>query len=225
MDGAGVLDEVDLVALRRAAVMAHAVAGLTIRLRSGRRTLATVARLPGAGPASPGHPAGRLIDACGFRMAVAAAWADHRNGRRVAVRPTVGADTELDADLQVDWSIAEPGRLLGFGGVRTACGGRLVWAAPSMLSPELLGAVLEEVTTGDAGRAPAPTPVIAVLDDVVARVSRDELLGASVLSVEIDPAAYPERTTLLFSALDEVVRRLVAASGAAEVATATTPVG
>lgn len=225
-DESTILREVDITALRRAAAMAHTVGGLTIRLQSAGRVLATVlaagaddmiahratepATHPAAGPAT--HPAaGPVLDSCGFRIAVAKAWEDHQNGQRVAL---VGQQV---SDLEIDWTIARPGRLLGFGGVRTQCGGRMVWAMPSLLSPVDLGVVLEEVDTClDAAAGAAPT---SLLESVEARLVRDDLLGISVVHVEVDRAAGPDGAAApaqLMVLLDEVICRLVAASAVAE---------
>jgi hypothetical protein len=211
-DQSTTLREVDLTALRRAAAMAHTVGGLTIRLQSAERVLATVVPT-GAHDLPPhrGHPAsGPVLDSCGFRIAVAKAWEDHRNGQRVAL---VGQQV---SELEIDWTIARPGRLLGFGGVRTQCAGRMVWAMPSLLSPADLGAVLEEVDTclGDTGSAPA-----SLLESVDARLVRDDLLGISVVHIEVDRGGGPSGHAApapLMVLLDEVVCRLVAASAVAE---------
>lgn len=183
--------------------MAHTVGGITIRLQSAGRVLATV--LPaGAHDGTTLHPAaGPVLDSCGFRIAVAKAWNDHQSGQRVAL---IGQHV---SDLEIDWTIARPGRLLGFGGVRTQCAGRMVWAMPSLLSPADLGTVLEEVDTcheAIAGDAPQ-----SLLDSMEGRLVRDELLGVSVVHVEVDRA--PAQLMVL---LDEVICRLVAASAVAE---------
>lgn len=222
--------------------MAHTVGGITIRLQSAGRVLATV--LP-AGSDDPSahratgptahrasgptthrasgpttHPAvGPVLDSCGFRIAVAKAWNDHQSGQRVAL---IGQHV---SDLEIDWTIARPGRLLGFGGVRTQCAGRMVWAMPSLLSSADLGTVLEEVDScheAVAGDAPQ-----SFFDSVEARLVRDDLLGISVVHIEVDPAAahphHPAATlphhpapAQLMVLLDEVICRLVAASAVAE---------
>ncbi|WP_117000508.1 hypothetical protein [Desertimonas flava] len=206
-----VLREADIIALRRAAAMAHTIGGITIRLRSAGRVLATVLPAgahhePATGLPTADMTAGPVLDSCGFRIAVAKAWNDHRSGQRVAL-----AGHHV-SDLEIDWAIARPGRLLGFGAVRTQCAGRLVWAMPSLLAPSDLGAVLEEVDA-DAGDAPD-----SLLESVQARLVRDDLLGISVVHVEVDRAAHPQQTApaQLMVLLDEVICRLVAASAVAE---------
>lgn len=211
------LDDDDIAGLRRAAAMAHALGGLTIRLRSHGRVLATVA--PGDGPPHRHHPAaGPVLDACGFRRAVARAWADHRAGQRVAV-----ADQHVGS-LDIEWEVTPPGRLLGFGGVRRQCGGRMVWALPSLLAPGDLTRVLDDVDDAAAdGGILAPS----LLESVEARLVRDDLLGVSVVHVEADRSSPPLPTgpaSRLVGLLDEAVARLVAASAVAELLEVVTPV-
>lgn len=187
------LDSNELTALRRGAAMAHTVAGITLRLRSAGEVLATVRSAAARGAAahpSGSHGDGRLIDPCGFRVAVSRVWADHQAGRRVAV---IGQHAELD----VDWSIEPPGRLLGFGGVRSQCAGTAVWAFASVLPTE------ELVDTFAAVDVPA--------DVTAARVVRDELLDISVVYVELTT---PSAT--LMATIDDITRDLVARNTVAE---------
>ncbi len=138
------------------------------------------------------HPRGsgpRAVDPCGFRLAVARAWADHRAGREIRLigLPASGA-------LEIAWSVAPPGAVLGLGAVRAVCAGELVWAFASLLGP----AEVAEVAAGVDGPCP----------DVRARLVHDDLLDATVVHLEADA---PVRR-----ALDETLRRLVAAIGAHE---------
>ena len=182
-----------LAALRRAAVMAHAVGSISLRLTAGDEEIVEVR------PDPAGHACGgRVIDPCGFRMAVARAWADHEMGREIGLIG-LGPTDELD----IAWRVAAPGHDLGLGAVRAVCGGRLVWAFASILDASALSDVLAGMD-GDhddivAGRT----------DGIAARLVHDELLGATVVHVEADP---PVSTRVL----DEVLRRMVAVVGAAE---------
>lgn len=193
----------DLVALRRAAALTHTVGGVSIDLRSGPTTVATV-----IGSAHGSHPAGtartathRSIDACGFRQAVAAAWSDHRAGRAVGV---IGADS---ADFELDWSVAGGGALLGFGALRTHYGGRIVWAVASVLDVDTLAGVIAEVDDGlDDQHTLVDNP-----PTLVARVVHDELLDVAVVHIEIDTT-----TPALIRAIDELLVRLVAAIASTE---------
>lgn len=188
------LTAVGLAALRRAAVMAHTVGTISLRLTAGMEQIVEVH------PGPTGHPCrGRVIDPCRFRMAVARAWADHGLGRQIGLVGLGPTD-----ELGIAWSVARPGRELGLGAVRALCAGRVVWAFASVLDPTELAAVLVDVD------AEAPDIVGPTGDGVRARLVHDELLGATVVHVEADP---PHSTRVL----DEVLRRMVAAVGAAEI--------
>jgi hypothetical protein len=183
-----------MAALRRAAAMAHTVGGITLRLSAGGEHLVEVRPDPAARPC-PSH---RIADPCGFRMAVARAWADFEAGREIGL-VGLGPDDELD----IDWAVAPPGQDLGFGAVRAGCADRVVWAFASILDPPTLGEVvgslgdgLDDLSTG-------------TVDSLSARLVRDDLLGATVVHVEAGPAG-PRRI------LDEVLRRMVAVVGTAE---------
>lgn len=183
------LDAIGLAALRRAAVMAHTVGGISVRLSSGGTAIVEVA---------PGSCARHLMDPCRFRSAVAKAWADHRSGHEIGL---IGL--EPSEQLTIDWSVAAPGRDLGLGAVRAACGGRLVWAFASVLPTDELLCVLGALDDDhDVVGGPA--------DGLVARLVHDELLDATVIHVQVDP---PVSTRIL----DEVLRRMMAVVGAAEV--------
>ena len=191
---AGLLDERDLIALRRAAAMAHAVNGLTVTLRSHGDLVARIE--PWAQPDAQ-RPA-PVFGPCGFRKAVAEAWDDHRAGRKVCL-------TGLgNHGLDVDWSVRPPGVLVGFGAVRVQCAGTWSWALASLLDPAELSCVLDEA--GEATRI-AP-PDIDLLD---ARTVYDARLDVSVVCVEARPG-----DAWKVALLDEVMRRLVAATTAAE---------
>lgn len=183
-----------MAALRRAAAMAHTVGGITLRLSAGSEHLVEVRPDPAARP-GPSH---RITDPCGFRMSVARAWADFEAGRDIGLIG-LGPDDELD----IDWAIAPPGQDLGFGAVRAGCADRVVWAFASILDTPTLGEVvaslgdgLDDLSTG-------------TVDGLSARLVRDDLLGATVVHVEAGPAG-PKRI------LDEVLRRMVAVVGTAE---------
>jgi hypothetical protein len=212
------LGEDQLCALRRAAAMAHTTGAIGLRLSAGGVTLADVVPHddnPGVlldrWRAEP-EP-GLRIDPCGFRLAVANAWADHAAGCRVGL---VGLDA--GEALDVAWTVGPPGRLLGFGAVRTLCATRMVWAFPSLLAPSALSAVLADVA------ADGDPPSATILDGLAAQLIHDELLEATVVHVEVDPiscAGPPPSSTA--RVLDEVLRRMVAAVGAAEVVEALLP--
>lgn len=182
-----------LAALRRAAVMAHTVGTISLRLTAGDDPIVHVRPEPGR----HGCP-GRVVDPCGFRMAVARAWADHEMGREIGL---VGLGP-TDA-LDIAWSVAPPGQDLGFGAVRAACAGRVVWAFASVLDPRELSGVLADLER-DTDDIVSPAT-----DGIAARLVHDDLLGATVVHVEADP---PVSTRVL----DEVLRRMVAVVGAAE---------
>lgn len=195
------LTAVGLAALRRAAVMAHTVGTISLRLSAGEERIVDVRP-----DAVAGHPSAvRVVDPCGFRMAVARAWADHEMGREIGLIGLAPGD-----ELQIDWSVAAPGADLGFGAVRAACAGRAVWAFASVLDP----AELAEVMAGMNGEH--DDVVERTAEDITARLVHDELLGATVVHVEADPAPSTR-------VLDEVLRRMVAVVGAAELAGAAPP--
>ena len=179
--------------------MAHTVAGIGITLHAGGRNLATVT--PSSDrqdhPSSPsGH--GVHMNPCGFRHAVAKAWADHSAGQRVAL---VGQEA---CGLDVEWTLHQPGAMLGFGGVRTQWAGRMVWAMASTLAPDELTTVLDEA--GDDSSS-----ALFVAEGFEARMLRDDLLDVSIVHVEA------ERVPLaLVAAIDEVIRNFVATTAAAE---------
>ena len=187
------LTAVGLAALRRAAVMAHTVGTVSLRLTAGDEPIVDV-RPDAAGPAC----SGRVVDPCGFRMAVARAWADHEMGSEIGL---VGLGP-TDA-LEIAWSVAPPGQDLGFGAVRAVCAGRVVWAFASVLDPPELSAVMADLERDDDDL------VAPAADGIAARLVHDDLLGATVVHVEADP---PVSTRVL----DEVLRRMVAVVGAAE---------
>jgi hypothetical protein len=207
VSGTATLGDVDLTMLRRAATMAHVVGGLTLRVRSGGptgRLAATV--LPSAvHHIEVTHTAGVVLDPCGFRMAVYRAWTDHRAGRAVSLPGHRAGDIGGDGGIDVEWSLASPGCLLGFGGLRTSCADRMVWAMPSLLSPAELADSLGTVDD-------AVDPTSSLLDTVGARIVRDDLLDVTVVYVEVDRAV----SAALAPLLDEVIRRLVAVSTASE---------
>jgi hypothetical protein len=188
-----VLADADLVALRRAAAIAHSVGGVNLTLRSGDNVLAKVA--PWVHDGASQWP---VLSACAFRHAVARAWCDQQSGHRVSLLG-LGA-----AGLEVEWSVRPPGSVLGFGGVRAECAGRLVWALASVLTPADLGGVLDEEAHGRGVRA-------LEVNDVDAAMFRDERLAVSIVHIEATRLD-PPRVAML----DEVLRRLVAATAAAE---------
>jgi hypothetical protein len=183
-----------MAALRRAAAMAHTVGGITLRLSAGGEHLVEVRPDPAARP----RPSHRVADPCGFRMAVARAWVDFEAGREIGL-VGLGPHDELD----IDWAVAPPGQDLGFGAVRAGCADRVVWAFASVLDTPALSAVVADL---GAGLDDLSTGTV---DGLVARLVRDDLLGATVVHVEAGPAG-PKRI------LDEVLRRLVAVVGTAE---------
>jgi hypothetical protein len=129
---------------------------------------------------------------------VAQAWTDHRSGRPVRLAG-LGDD-----GLDIDWSVRPPGVVVGFGAIRVQCAGTWVWALASLLDPADLSAVLD-----DAGDATSIVPPdIGLLD---ARMIYDERLDISIVCVEAIPI-----DAWKVALVDEVMRRLVAATTAAE---------
>jgi hypothetical protein len=202
-----VLGDDQLCTLRRAAAMAHTTGAIGLRLSSGGTTIADVIPFHDGVPVDPWRAErapGLRIDPCGFRLAVAKAWADHTGGCGVGL---VGLHS--GEALDVTWTVGPPGKLLGFGAVRTLCASRMVWAFASLLAPTTLSTVLAEV----AAASDAPSSVIG--DGLAAQLIHDDQLEATVVHIDVDPTvdspALPPRL------LDEVLRRMVAAVGAAEV--------
>ena len=186
----------EVTALRRAAAMAHTVAGIGLTLRAGGRTLATVVPAT-AHPSFPSEQ-GVQMSACGFRHAVAKAWTDHAAGQRVAL---VG---QVACGLDVEWALHQPGAMLGFGGVRTQWAGHMVWAMASTLPPDTLTTVLDEA--GDHSSS-----VLFLADGFEARMLRDELLDVSIVHIEAERVS-----VALVAAIDEVIRNFVATTATAE---------
>jgi hypothetical protein len=204
-----VLDHDELATLRRAAAIAHTIGTIGLRLSAGGATIADVVPPTGA-PLDRGLTPGPRVDPCGFRIAVANAWADHRAGRKVGLVGWDGPDgNELGERLTVTWAVGAPGKLLGLGAVRAMCATQAVWAFASLLPPDTLGAVLADVGTGEA----APSTPLG--DELAAKLICDDLLDVTVVHIEADPAVPPTRT--IVRTLDEVLRRMLAAVGAAEV--------
>ena len=188
------LTDVGLAALRRAAVMAHTV-GIDLAAPHGGR------RADRRGPARSDRPRpsqrARTIDPCGFRMAVARAWADHEMGREIGLIG-LGPTDELD----IEWSVAAPGprprprRRPGRLRRAPSCGrSRRSSTPPSCPTswPSMDGDHDDIV----AGRC----------DGIAARLVHDELLGATVVHVEADPPVVDPPV------LDEVLRRWSPSSG------------
>jgi hypothetical protein len=195
----------ELATLRRAAAMAHTVGGIGLRLSAGGITIADVVPPAGA-PLDRWLAPGPRVDPCGFRIAVANAWEDHRAGRRVGL---VGLDgNEQGGPLTVTWTVGAPGKLLGLGAVRALCATRAVWAFASVLPPDRLATVVVDVSTGEA-----PSPPLG--DELAAKLICDDLLDVTVVHIEADPPVPPTRS--IVPTLDEVLRRMLAAVGAAEV--------
>jgi hypothetical protein len=203
-----VLGDDQLCTLRRAAAMAHTTGAIGLRLSSGGTTIADVIPLHDGVPVDPWRAErapGLRIDPCGFRLAVAKAWADHTGGCEVGL---VGLDSR--EALDVTWTVGPPGKLLGFGAVRTLCASRMVWAFASLLAPTALSTVLAEVA------AASDAPSSAIGDGLAARLIHDDQLEATVVHIEVDPTVDSPAVSTT-RVLDEVVRRMVAAVGAAEV--------
>ncbi len=197
------LDDDDLAGLRRAAALVHTVG----RLRVDVATNGTVrARVDASTTGTESHPAapgdGQLIDACGFRLAVSRAWRDHRAGRDVALIGGRGP-------VELLWRVPPPGADLGFGAIRTTCGGRFVWAFASLLAPTELAGVLGEIDTAHVADAD-PHPRLQT-DALTARLATDDLLGATVVHVDAVPTDLG-----MVRSIDEVMRGLLAVVAAAE---------
>jgi hypothetical protein len=200
------VDHDQLTTLRRAAAMAHTIGTIGLRLTAGGNTIAEVVPPTGT-PLDDWHSPAPRIDPCGFRVAVANAWADHCAGRKVGL---VGWTGEvLGERLTVRWTVSSPGKLLGLGAVRAMCATHAVWAFASLLPPDTLGAVLAEVGADD----PAPSPPFG--DELAAKLICDDLLDVTIVHIEADPAVPTTRS--IVRTLDEVLRRMCAAVGAAEV--------
>jgi hypothetical protein len=192
-----------LTALRRAAALAHSVGGITLRVVSGGELLVTV--VPPAERPMPPTATGTVVDACTFRRAVAAAWADQRAGSPVAV---VSADP---GSVDLRWSVAPPGRPLGFGAVRTRCADRTVWAMASLLDASELTVVLHEIERATEP-AMGESVDVAELGPLDACLTVDDVLGVSI--VHLEAGGRPSTSTIAL--LDEVMRRIVAAAAATE---------
>ena len=189
------LTAVGLAALRRAAVMAHTVGTISLRLTAGDER---DRRRP---------PRSAAARSCGGRVDRPVRLP---HGRRPGLgRPRDGPrDRPRSASARPTSStssgrVAAPGHDLGFGAVRAVCGGRMVWAFASILDPPSCP------TSWPAGRRPRrhrrraqrrhrrpPRPRRA------ARRHRRPRRGR--------PARSSTRV------LDEVLRRMVAVVGAAE---------
>ena len=181
--------------------MTHAVSGLTVTLRSQGDV---VARIEPWSQPDARRPA-PVFGPCGFRHAVAQAWEDYRSGRQVCL---AGLGHQR---LTIDWSVRPPGVLVGFGAVRVQCAGTWMWALASLLDPADLSAVIDEAAEA-TNIAP---PDVDLLD---ARMVYDTRLDISVVCVEASPA-----DAWKVALLDEVLRRLVAATTAAELLASLTP--
>ena len=114
--------------------------------------------------------------------------------------------------LDVEWSLRQPGTLLGFGGVRMQWAGRVVWAMASLLPPDTLAAALDDTDDG-------PATSFFVADGLEARMVRDELLDVSIVHVESERVS-----AQLVAAVDEVIRRFIATTAAAELIESLSPV-
>lgn len=187
-----------LAALRRAAAMAHTIGTISLRLSAGGRRILDVVPVRSGG----GH-GGPTIDPCRFRLAVARARSDHEVGQAVDL---VGLRS--DDPLDIRWSIVAPGHDLGFGAVRTFCAGRLVWAFASVLDPVELSDAMADMNGGRDGVVGSDAG-----DRILARLVHDEVLGATIVHVEVEPVVSTR-------VLDEVVRRMVAVVAAAEISQA-----
>jgi hypothetical protein len=200
------LDDHQLSTLRRAAAMAHTTGAVGLRLGAGDVAIADVIPHDRAGQheRAPAEPGPHLrVDPCEFRVAVARAWQDHIAGRRVGL---VGLDH--GEALSVTWTVGPPGRLIGLGAVRARCANRTVWAFASLLAPNVLTGVLTEVSAACDG------PPAALRDGLAAQLVHDELLDVTVVHIELDPIDAPAAPPRV---LDEVLRRMVASVGAAEI--------
>ncbi len=186
--------------------MAHATGAVGLRLCAGDVAIADVIPHDCVGrdqPVRTGPAPGLCVDPCQFRLAVARAWHDHTAGRLVGL---VGLDH--GEALTVTWTVGPPGRLIGLGAVRARCANRTVWAFASLLAPGALTGVLTEVAAASDG------PPAGLRDGLAAQLIHDELLDATVVHIEVDPVDAPAAPARV---LDEVLRRMVAAVGAAEV--------
>jgi hypothetical protein len=186
--------------------MAHTTGAVGLRLGAGDVAIAAVIPHDCAGlhERARAEPAPCLcVDPCEFRLAVAKAWQDHTAGRPVGL---VGLDH--GEALTVTWTVGPPGRLIGLGAVRARCANRTVWAFASLLAPSALSGLLTEVAAACDG------PPASLRDGLGAQLIHDELLDATVVHIEVDPVDAPAAPPRV---LDEVLRRMVAAVGAAEV--------
>ena len=140
-------------------------------------------------------------------MAVARAWADHEMGREIGL-VGLGPTDELD----IEWSVAAPGQDLGFGAVRAVCAGRVVWAFASVLDPAELSDVMAELDGDPTTSSPAP-PTASPPASSTTTCSTPP----SSTSRRIRVVVRPRRATAVSTrVLDEVLRRMVAVVGAAE---------
>jgi hypothetical protein len=197
----------ELRTLRRAAAMAHTLGAISLRLSAGGSTIVDVVPNDGSVPVDPWRAertSRPQMDPCGFRMAVARAWEDHCAGRVVGLAGR--RDDETEPPLTVTWTVGGPGKLIGLGAVRAVCAARMVWAFASVLAPPALSNLLAGVAADGAIGPPLG-------DDLAAKLIHDDLLETTVVHVEVGPP--PTSSTVRM--LDEVLRRMLAAVGAAEV--------
>jgi hypothetical protein len=201
------LTDHDLAALRRAAALVRVLGDTRLDVFDAGQLHVRVERPSTGLTASSGAATGGggpdvavvRIGPDGFHRAVVRAWQDHRAGRPVALAGGRGP-------LDVRWGVHPPGAGLGFGAVRTTCAGRFVWAFASLLG---LGELVDVL----GGMAPAPHPAgAAAADELAARLAPDDALGATVVHVDAEIT-----DVAMVRAVDEVMRGLVAAVGAAEV--------
>ncbi len=199
------LTDHELAALRRAAALARLVSHVELDVVDGGTPTVRVEAHPCRHGAEPGRL--RRIHPCGFHDAVARAWDDHRDGRRVGLIGGRGP-------LELVWRVPAPGADLGFGTLRTTCAGRFVWAFASLLSVDDLVDVLADVGSPPLGGAERGD------DALSARLAPDARLGATVVHVDADVhAASLGRavdTVALVRAIDDVMVTLLAAVTAAE---------
>ena len=180
----------DMVAFRRAATLVHALPALRVRVRHGASTVLEVARPP--------LPAGPAIGPCAFRMAVARAHEQIKDGAHLTF-----LGLPEDAALSVSIGVAAGDAALPGGIYRVAVQDHHLHAFTTTLMPRRCRAVLAQ-----RGDEVAGSPV-RLHHDVATEVTLVHTLGPAG---PLDPRGHDQLEDLLAGfAVDEVVDELTRA--------------
>lgn len=128
-----------IAALRIAATLAHALPGVSIRLRDGQRTLLVVADAADA--------SGQAIGPCAFRMAVARAHEHIKSGARLAFM-----DLPEGVEPAVDVGVRTGDRALPGGIYRVSVGDRTIHGFATTLPPRRCRRLLDGAVSSEALR-------------------------------------------------------------------------